>query len=399
MGETGTVTSALVGGNNAAGGIFFSQGGNALSNAGQITSLFAVGVRMEGMENSVVNTGTIIGRTNGIVFDLTGASFGAGESNYVTNSGTIAVTGIDSSIESLRPAEGAIAADRRVEIVNTAEGEIVANGSTHAGIALYAGFSEEANGGSSIVNAGTITSSGWWGIDLIHSGSAGAIEITNTGLISGGEGAIAGGAGAETVTNLGTILGDIDLGAGNDVYDGSGGIVVGAVSAGDGQDRLSGGAIADDFDGGNGNDVLRGYGGDDTLVGGTGNDRLLGGTGDDAFQGGGGADTLGGGVGDDVLSGGNGNDVLRGNVGDDLLIGGIGQDTFVFRRGWDADEIADFQDDKDTLVLSGFGFEDPLDALAFAEDTMAGVVFDFGGGDTLLVVGATIAGLSDDILV
>jgi hypothetical protein len=64
--------------------------------------------------------------------------------------------------------------------------------------------------------------------------------------------------------------------------------------------------------------------------------------GTDTINGAGGNDTIGGGGGNDVLNGMAGNDRLIGGPGNDLISGGPGNDTFVFRAGFDNDQIADF---------------------------------------------------------
>lgn len=96
-----------------------------------------------------------------------------------------------------------------------------------------------------------------------------------------------------SVTNNGTILGGVALSAGNDVYAGAGGFVVGTIFGGAGNDiistgvgdhRIEGGAGTDTLDGGFGNDMLFGDDGDDILIGGKGRDTLDGGAGNDTLN-------------------------------------------------------------------------------------------------------------------
>lgn len=149
----------------------------------------------------------------------------------------------------------------------------------------------------------------------------------------------------------------IDLGGGNDVYDGieNDNIPVTVLGRG-GADILYGGFAnnnerlfggnGDDFIAGNdGRDILRGEGGMDVMEGGGGSDVMFGGNGNDAMSGGnlfssfgtqddendvlrseGGDDRLNGGLGDDLLFGGPGNDDLFGEEGDDRLNGEGGFD-------------------------------------------------------------------------
>lgn len=170
----------------------------------------------------------------------------------------------------------------------------------------------------------------------------------------------------------------VSLGAGNDVFSGSGGYGTGAAFAGtleafggEGNDTLVGGTGADTLNGGVGNDTLRGAAdaaGDtaaDTLNGDADNDILDAGNaanGGDTFNGGAGSDTvsyanrtndltvtmgagandgetgetdnvaadvevLTGGAGDDTLTGGAANNTINGGAGDDTINGGAGDDT------------------------------------------------------------------------
>ena len=135
---------------------------------------------------------------------------------------------------------------------------------------------------------------------------------------------------------------------------------------------------------GAGNDVFNATGGKTEVYGQDGNDRVTTGTGNDVLDGGNGNDTLNSGAGDDLLfgqdgndtlDGGNGDDILNGGAGDDYLQGGAGADTFVFSLDVDLvvdvsqigfDKIADFdlkQGDKidltglfaDKSIMDNFG--------------------------------------------
>ena len=152
-----------------------------------------------------------------------------------------------------------------------------------------------------------------------------------------------------------------------------------------GANRLTGTAAADVMDGRAGNDLVSGLAGNDQLAGGTG------------------ADTLVGGSESDRLSGGSRADWLEGGSGDDVLSGGIGADSFRFASGFGSDRITDFADNLDTLVFSRAMAGQSMTARAFADAhataTGAGVLFDLGGGDQLLVTGVTsVSQLYDDIL-
>ena len=263
-------------------------------------------------------------------------------------------------------------------------------------------------GFTEISNSGVISSAS---TAIDNSATTGGLTlIRNTGQILAGQDldtggnvdhAFLGGASTDYLINQGFISGEIDLGAGADLYNGNGGTVSGLIKGGAGDDTLKGGANADEMEGGaqadllvgrEGDDVLQGDAGFDTLVGGSGNDTLLGGAGDDTLLGQAGDDQLDGGLlddlldagaGDDVLVGDDGNDVLRGRAGEDLLSGGLGRDAltggadaddFLFRTtaeaglGANRDIIQDFEPDVDRIVVTGMtpGVFDFIGTAAFS---------------------------------
>ncbi|GLK78210.1 hypothetical protein GCM10008171_34640 [Methylopila jiangsuensis] len=115
-------------------------------------------------------------------------------------------------------------------------------------------------------------------------------------------------------------------------------------------------------------------------------DTLSGGAGHDEIDGLGGADKLYGRAGNDELDGGAGDDVLDGGAGNDELEGGSGRDLFVYGAG--RDEIDDFSLGEDRIQLdSGLGVKSfsALMAKARAVDGGEDTLFDFGGGNTLLL--------------
>lgn len=228
----------------------------------------------------------------------------------------------------------------------------------------------------------------------------------------------------------------IDGGGGDDIVFGSGGA-----------DILMGRTGDDYLVGGDGNDVLFGGNGADTLIGGAGVDRanysdsslgvtvdlldpslnsgfakgdvlmeienLQGGMGNDSLYGDDNSNQLIGGKGDDVLMGrsgndvlnsGDGNDVLFGGSGDDRLTGGNGSDEFLFSAGSGVDRILDFSSVDDVLTLSlnlpaiqGLTPSEVVSNCAriVGSDTM----LDFGGGDTIVLVGfGDLAGLAQALV-
>ncbi len=196
--------------------------------------------------------------------------------------------------------------------------------------------------------------------------------------------------------------------SGNDTLDGGAG--ADELGGGAQKDEMRGRADDDSIDGGDGNDSLFGDGGNDVLRGGFNEDDLRGRTGNDNLQGEGGFDLLNGDAGNDTLGGGGGSDTLRGRSGDDFLNGGAGADTlggdggndrFIFTRGGDADTILDFTAGAgtvDTIDVSAFGaaFNTIGEIRAATTDVGGDAVIDFGGGDTLTLIGVQASQLSFD---
>lgn len=214
-------------------------------------------------------------------------------------------------------------------------------------------------------------------------GAAGEVSLVNTGQINSGGVAVLDGSGLMNFENSGTVLGDVNLGAGADTYRGFGGTVIGTINGEAGDDTfyvdqvdvvidggadydtvfaradfVSGGNIeqivlrgADDISGtgDDGINYIQGRAGDNDIFGLGGNDSLRGGAGDDFLDGGGGRDTLRGDA---------GNDTLFGSLADDILLGGGGSDTFLFTSaaesgiGTDRDQIRDFTRGQDVIDIS-----------------------------------------------
>jgi Ca2+-binding RTX toxin-like protein len=223
------------------------------------------------------------------------------------------------------------------------------------------------------------------------------MTLINSGLIRGNTYSFFGGTEVETITNTGYMTGKVELGDGNDTYQGASGHVTGKVYCGAGQDVATGGTDNDWFEGGGdgdtlvgnaGNDRLFGEAGSDMLYGGVGFDFLLGGseadalfgdTGDDQLYGDAGNDMLIGGAGVDMLNGGSETDRLFGGLGNDSLTGGAGNDAFVFNTKLgraNRDTVNDFVHGVDKLqlenaILKGIGGTGALKAAYFRKGAHA----------------------------
>ena len=229
-------------------------------------------------------------------------------------------------------------------------------------------------------------------ISGVTAGVDGATRVENLGTIRGAT-AVSMSDGHDTLINSGSLVGNVVLGLGDDVFDTIGGLVTGTVAGGGGNDvyrtdtallqvveglgagdfdrvestvdfdltaaanvenltllgiaqRGYGNALANTLIGNGVNNLLLGRDGGDTLTGEAGDDRMRGDGGDDLVQGDEGDDLVRGGLGADSVSGGDGDDTLTGDAagdrlfgdaGDDVLTGGAGRDTLY--GGADADSF------------------------------------------------------------
>ncbi len=109
-------------------------------------------------------------------------------------------------------------------------------------------------------------------------------------------------------------------------------------------------------------------------------------------------DSITGSNSNDVLLGNGGSDFLAGGEGNDSLIGGAGTDSFGYNTfGDDADVITDFFGGETIFILGDdSNFDTFAELQAVATDAGANVIFNFGNGNTLTVVGCNIADLDAD---
>ncbi|WP_350333655.1 spondin domain-containing protein [Coralliovum pocilloporae] len=168
-----------------------------------------VGIRVEGNQVNLLNSGTVTADGDGVVV--------AGDEVNLTNSGSITGDPNGVSIES-----------------NEAD----------------------------LVNSGTIT-----GEDVGVSISGRDFSVLNSGTITGGEASIdaSESTGTNSLTNSGTLEGDVILGSGADTVDSTNGTINGEVDLGAGDDSFTGTSGNDTITGGLGNDVINGGPGIDTV--------------------------------------------------------------------------------------------------------------------------------------
>ena len=148
------------------------------------------------------------------------------------------------------------------------------------------------------------------------------------------------------------------------------------------------------FEGTEQGDLLAAGLNDDTVGAGAGDDRVWGGSGNDDIYAARGDDTIEGGLGNDMVMAGLGDDVITGGAGHDNLTGGAGSDRFVFAPGSGVDAVLDFRSGMDVIDISATGVTDFETLVAMAREGAERVIFDFDGGDTLVLVNNTLETLS-----
>ncbi len=306
------------------------NGGNTrLSNQGEISGPSTTGVGLFDGDNEVLNDGLISGSSG-----LFMGAFG-GSGDRLVNNGTISANSYDDANQNYRTNNGVYSEGDNTSIYNGANGVISAISSEGAGVAVSDANGSGGGDGSSVKNFGEITSVQWYGVDFFNMNATDVASLKNFGTISGGAGSFRGNQSDETVVNGGLMVGDVLLGGGDDTFKGRDGSV------------------------------------DGKIKGGNGNDTLIGSKNDD-----------------DDLRGGGGNDTLKGRGGDDSLTGGSGKDSFVFKKNQGTDVIEDFQNGKDKIDLSGFGFKNKNQALNKFYELGSGsddkLAFDFK--DTTIII-------------
>lgn len=389
---------------------------------GDASDLVSVGLSQSSVDVFVL--GSIVA-LNGRAFDFNGAGRHAvriDASGSVQAAGTVLSFGIsdfDTYVQNAGTLTGASGIN-----VETSTSAIINSGTISAGFG--SGFGVVGDGivygnGGTLSNSGTITG-GLHGIR--NFGSAGSVDIINSGLIHGEDQAIESNWGLELhnsgtvsalnvaillfdgnglIYNTGTILGDIEAVSSDEfAYYGTTGTVTGKVKGsvegrnflygGDNRDEMEGGEVRDIIVGGGGDDVLRGFEDFDRISGGLGDDEIYGGDGADVLTGQDGDDTISGDAGDDKIYGGagddtlvdfaGGNDIMRGGTGDDILNSFAGDDDLRGGSGNDQLIAGVGQDD-----LFGEDGDDDLDG-GFGMDTLRGGagndVLRFDAFDTLI---------------
>jgi serralysin len=330
--------------------------GSCLLLMGSVLSASSAGIASASHNYKVLisSTGVVSGGTDGILLSETSDLKNGNGDNFVENWGLVtASSGIGiraqysnnyiSNLGTVNGIQGIVAGSPGWDnntVVNS--GKIY---SVDVGVTLY-------GGNSSLTNSGLIrTNSFTFAVNL--QGALGqTITLLNTGAIeSKGNIAVLGGLEDDLLTNTGTIIGAVDLGDGNDLYDGRGGTVAGDILLGIGNDTAYGGTGDERFFGDHGDDFMDGGAGNDTftiditdinLTG--GEDTAIGGAGDDTFN------LMGGVSPKNVLSGGEGTDWLALQFGSVLPAPGTNSNAVVDLRSTSIRKVGDYWG---SLQLSG----------------------------------------------
>lgn len=322
----------------------------------------------------------VVGATGNVGATTGRGIYGTGSSQRVHVAGTVAADaqaiylGDDPSSDSSNvvtvAASGMVSSTRSAGIFMYGMSPSIVNAGTVTGaFGIYANGT--GGGTGSCINSGDI-SGAYEGIFTLGTD---AFRLVNTGTISGTSHSFLDiDIGISTIINRGLMIGDVDLGIGNDRYDGRLGSVIGNVFGGGGNDTFVPGADVDVFDGGPGIDTLdlRMTDGLRVTLGGGGTGVTQGDTYvriEDVFGSLTGRDVLIGNAdnnrfvtfdGDDFANMGNGNDRFVGGLGHDTVWGGGGNDVFVFHDpGHGGDVIRDFSNvagNNDIFWMSAAGF-------------------------------------------
>ena len=347
---------------------------------------------IDGTGNALVNA--LTGNAGANILDGgTGAdtmSGGKGDDTYyVDNTGDNVVESADQGNDTLFSSVSYTLAGRVVETL-TLTGSANINATGNSQINALNG-----NNGNNVLDGG-------YGADTLTGHAGNDIYIVDN---AGDNVVEASGEGTDTVkasVNYSLAGRDVEnltfTGGGN--VNGTGNALNNTLTGGSGANVLDGGAGADTMSGGRGNDTFYVDNTGDNVVenDGDGTDIVFASvtytlsgrfvetltlTGSAAINATGNskANALNGNSGNNTLNGGGGNDTLNGNAGSDHLTGSTGVDLFMFGLGSGADFVTDF-DGTDTINVHAYN--------AFGHTITQGAqgaVIDFGGGNTITVVG------------
>jgi Ca2+-binding RTX toxin-like protein len=350
----------------ASGTTIASSGANAkITNDGAVISTKGGAILATGTVAIITNSGTVTALKNAITL--------TGDDGKITNNGLIKASGY--------------------AIAVTADDTIITNNKT----ITAAGGIKVAGMGETVTNYGTITGT-LASLATIDFSGASKATLHNGGLIKSAGTAFLGGNNADSLFNRGTITGTINLGNGNDYFDGTGGKVNGTIYGGKGNDVyvISDATIKLSEAAGGGTDLVK------TNVSFTlgNNFENLTLNGSAAINGTGNAlpNQLHGNSGKNIIDGKAGKDMIWGHGGADILTGGAGADQFVFATKDGKDTITDFTatgSNHDILDLTGLAsITDYKDLVQnHMKQVGSNVYIDGLNGDSILLKNIKMAAL------
>jgi len=355
----------------------FDKSGNTLINKGHVfadNGQHTVTIFLNGEGTDVTNTKT------GVITGLTGVRLG-GDHQTMLNQGIISTSD-----------EGVTVYGTKSHLTN--DGRITAD---DIGIDLI-------NCDNSVIDnaAGGKIKSGGTGVSFSTDTDV-AVTFTNEGSVKSAFAAVSGSNGDDKVINHGTLIGDVYLGDGDNVFDTRGGTLDGLFIAGDGDDTLITDKASVKFSNTSDTDGV------DTvkstvsykLNANVENLYLLG-TADINGTGTGEDNTISGNSGDNVIKGMGGFDTLSGGKGNDRLSGGSDIDVFQFSTGDGKDVLTNFNVDSgggastDVLDISKWNaISDFDDLMAHHIKNVGGDAMIFAGADSILLTDVHKADLSN----
>ncbi len=325
------INGNLIGGVGADNCAFRGMGDGASLTVGAAGLLSSdVGARSTGLDFSLTNNGTIFGNKYGIL--------STGDNVSIVNNGSISGNN--------NPNFNCAG----VSINNQTAATFINNGTVEGGITADSADLRLSLNGGSIVS----------GAVYVANDMGDKSRTVNHGEISAGNSSSAyyAGQGDDTLINRGTINGAVNMGDGNDRYDGRGGGLPLYVNGGAGNDTFVVDTRTLDIDenaGGGYDRVLstvsfsfssQNYQPEELEVLMLLGKKNINGTGNALNN------EIHGNKGNNKIRGMDGDDNLSGGRGRDVLTGGAGSDTFQFTTGLGKEIITDFEDGVDHILLS-----------------------------------------------
>jgi len=343
-----------------------------------------VKVAGSGTHFSIAQSGSIQGASSGIGLLSTGANFSLVNDGYISgDSYAVSVTDF-SEVDNngvIVSGQVGVAGDDGLDLFNSNS----INGEVYGVLANADGTVIRNVAGAQIISEGAA-------IGLSGEGTA---IIRNAGLLKGQQ-VVSDGDGDTTIINTGKMLGNAQLGAGDDVFNTRNGKFDGVVNGGDGDDLYVISKSNTQIE------ELPAFGYDTVkstvsfTLGDNLEDLTLLGAKNANATGNEGSNVLRGNRGDNILNGMGGNDYLIGGKGDDTLFGGAGQDMFDFRKGTGDDVVEDFVNGED-VIFTPFANDGPeiADLIANHASEKGGGVLITYGQDSLFLKGMTLEQLDE----